>query len=224
MDISTTVTQAATTYDLVTLAVVADDLGITDNTLNRFLQRSISMASAAIAKYCNNKFAVESLTDTIFLDQDPYPYQTPGGAKPLLLSRWPVISITSVNQVLSINQATTPPSNVTQTLVADQDYTSDNDRGSVIRLNAFTGVQVAWEALPTIVAYSAGYATIPLDVQDAVIRLVRGRWLARGRDPYLKSENIPGVADRSWWIPTVDGLLPPDIEELVAPYRVPVIG
>lgn len=80
-------------YDLTDIATVHDELSITttvDTANDPFLLRAITQASIAIAKYCNRVFPVEAVQDQIFLQQDPYPWQVPGGVFPLQLSRWPL--------------------------------------------------------------------------------------------------------------------------------------
>ena len=82
----------ASPYDLTDLATVKDELNLstTDTSNDAFLSRAITQASTAIANYCNRVFAVETVQDEIFIQQDAYPWQTPGGVYPLQLSRWPI--------------------------------------------------------------------------------------------------------------------------------------
>ena len=82
-------------YDLTTLAVGKDELDIAanDTTKDVRLARYITAVSGAICSYCNHVFAIEGVTDLNFLDQDPYPYQTPAGVRPLQLSRWPLVGV-----------------------------------------------------------------------------------------------------------------------------------
>src|SRR4051812_39928519 len=93
-----TVTTAAASYDLVTLDVVKDELGISDNSKNTTLQRYITAASAMVAQYCNRVFPVETLTDEIWAARDPWPRIINGGLPSLQLSRWPLVSVTSVTE------------------------------------------------------------------------------------------------------------------------------
>ena len=37
------------------------------------------------------------------------------------------------------------------------------------------------------------------EIQDAVIQMCKARWFARLRDPLLRSQNIEGVVDNSYW-------------------------
>jgi hypothetical protein len=75
------------------------------------------------------------------------------------------------------------------------------------------------------VTYSAGYDPMDPPIVDAALRMVNARRLARGRDPYLREENIPGVLERQFWIPTGNdvGNMPPDVSDILNNYRVPVI-
>lgn len=81
-------------YDLTDIATVHDELTITTQPSpdDPFLLRAITQASTAIAKYCNRVFPVEALQDQVFIQQDPYPWQVPGGVYPLRLSRWPMVN------------------------------------------------------------------------------------------------------------------------------------
>ncbi len=63
------------------------------------------------------------------------------------------------------------------------DFRVDAEAGQLVRLNEQT-YPTAWRAWPLAVTYRGGFETIPPDVQDAVIRLVKARWIGRGRDPF----------------------------------------
>ena len=64
-----------------------------DTSKDPFLTRAIAECSQAIINYANNPFFVETISDQVFIQQDPYPYQTPGGVWPLKLSRWPLANL-----------------------------------------------------------------------------------------------------------------------------------
>ncbi len=95
-DGDTDTTSTASPYDLTDLATVKDELQIptTDTSKDAFLARAITQASSAISKYCNRVFAVEAVQDQIYIQQDAYPFQVPGGVYPLQLSRWPLTQST----------------------------------------------------------------------------------------------------------------------------------
>jgi len=89
----TTVLAAAANYDLTDLETARDELGFTDPDKtddDAFISRAITQVSAAISNYCNRVFALETLQDLIYIQQDPYPWQVPGGVYALQLSRWPL--------------------------------------------------------------------------------------------------------------------------------------
>jgi hypothetical protein len=209
----TTVTAAADSVDLVDLAIVKDELGIADadTSSDTQLGRYITAASAAAAQYCNRVFVVETVKDVIDLQRDPYPWQLAGGVAALQASRWPITTLTSVVEL-------------DDTLVVDTDFRADLARGVLYRLSPFDGSVIAWPARPVTLAYAAGYATIPPDVQDAVIRMIRSRWFAKDRDPMIRQVNVPGVVEKQFWVPTGTdaGNLTPDVADVLDNYRVPV--
>lgn len=207
-----TVLVAASSYRLATLDDVKDELqvdtGASDGTLNRYLDS----ASAAIAQYCNRVFPVETVRDEFWPQRDSYPYQVPGGVEALQLARWPVQQVTSATE------------NGT-TLTVETDFLVDPQTGLLVRLGP-DGYPCLWPTWPVVVEYEAGFVKIPAEVQDAAIRMVKSRWAARGRDPYLMSEDIAGVYSARWWIANGKdaGNFTPDIEDLVDNYRAPVVA
>lgn len=206
----TTVTQSAPSYDLTTLAIVKDELSVTVGKSDAILQRYITSASAAASQYCNRIFQVETIQDQIWAQRDRWPRIVPGGLQVLKLSRWPVVSIISVTE----NGIA---------LVDGTDFTTDAKNGELIRLDE-NGYPRLWPVYPIVVVYTAGFSSIPIDVQDAVLRMVKSRWQAKDRDPYLKEQNIPGVIEQQWWVasPGETGNMTPDVTDILDNYRVPV--
>ena len=92
--IAATSTAPAGPYDLTDLATVHDELSLPTNETDSdaFLSRGITQASTVIANYCNRVFPVEAVQDQFFIQQDPFPWQVPGGVYPLQLSRWPLVN------------------------------------------------------------------------------------------------------------------------------------
>lgn len=212
VQIVTTVTAAAGSYDLTDLATVKDELGIDSGNTDddALLERYITSASRAAAQYCNRVLVVETLEDDFWPQRDPWPWDIPGGVAPLQLSRWPItgLGVVTENGV---------------TLTSGTDFRPDNANGQLIRLDA-NGYPRKWPAFALSAAYSAGFDPIPADLEDAVIRMVSARYAARGRDPKLKSISIPDVQDVTYWIATGDeaGNMSPDIADILDNYRVPV--
>ncbi len=64
------------------------------------------------------------------------------------------------------------------------------------------------------VVYTAGYATVPDDVQEACAQWVAALFWQTKRDPGLSHESIPGAVAR-----TPLGTMPPGVKALLAPYR-----
>lgn len=292
----TSVLCAAASQDLTDLATVRDELSIAvgDTSSDAWLGRAISQVSASIATYTNRVFAPERVIDVLDIQQDPYPYQTPGGFPQLQLSRHPVLSVGSVAQTLAAASS--------QPLTVGVDFRTDPATGRLMRLNPFTGAGVAWEAAPVSVTYTAGFgalvqeaqtvpaspyqvtvsqaaayscdvgvsyasgaalalvqgvpapgqyavargvytfnaadtaqsltftyatAAIPLDLVDACLRLITGRFAAKDRDPNLILQETPGVGTQRWWFggaPGQKGPFPPDIQGLLDAYRTPTIA
>ena len=110
-------------------------------------------------------------------------------------------------------------------LVLGTDYLIDGARGWLVRLNQYTGYPSTWDPVQTNVRYQAGYSTIPLDLVAAALRMLTQRNDARGRDPYLKSQEQPGLGTQTFWVgglPGTGGLFSEEIRGLIDPYRVPV--
>jgi len=71
------------------------------------------------------------------------------------------------------------------------------------------------------------YATrdAPDDIEEACLRIVVGRYRARGRDPALIQRDTSGVGTERFWFggaPGQTGAVPPDIAGLLDNYRIPV--
>ena len=152
--IVTTVLSAAASYDLTDLATVKDELaiGADDASDDSWLARAISQVSRSIERHCKRPFAPELICDVIDVEQDPFPYQTPGGFKALQLSRWPVLGVVSVVQTLSASTS--------QTLTEGVDFRLDAKTGQLLRLNKWLGVVTLWEPVPVTVIYTAGFGQL----------------------------------------------------------------
>jgi hypothetical protein len=213
-----TVTSEADSTNLVELDEIKTELKIdpADTSNDEWLERAIGQVSRSISQYCNRKFAAETLIDLLHIQQDPYPYQTPGGVFALQLSRWPVMTLISVTQQLS--------STTSQTLTRDTDFKLDAEIGRLFRFDP-NGIIVRWEALPISVQYEAGFEEVPDDLVIAALRWLVWRWNERTRDPTLKATQQPDLGTRSYWVggPPMSGGVPQEIAALLDNYRVPVV-
>jgi hypothetical protein len=131
---------------------------------------------------------------------------------------------TGLQVVQTTNVATTPVT--TTTLTYGTDFTIDAKRGTLSRLDAYTGNPVRWESYPVTVQYQAGYAAIPDDLKIATLRLITARYKSRNRDPFLRTEGEPGIGQSTYWVGTLPGQtgsLPPEVEAICDRYRVPSV-
>lgn len=219
----TTVNTPAASRLLTTLANVKAVLGITDGAQDTYLNLIIPQASAACENYCNRVFAQETLTDAFRLQYPWFPGFPDAHVAPLQLTRWPLVSVTSVIE--------TDGQGVATTLTAGTDYESDMDAGQVFRLDTY-GNPRNFATYRVAIQYVAGYAlpgdvspTMPADIEQAAIEMVKAMWAARKRDPNLRSETIPELISNTYQTvaPTSSGL-PLIVESLLDNYRVPVVG
>lgn len=204
-----TVVAPASSYDLTTLDVIKDELSITDNSKNTVLQRYLSWASAAIANECNRVFPMETLKEEVWASHERH---LSSGLAVAQLCRWPLGAVATVTEDGTA-------------LASATDYRANAATGQMIRLST-SGNLRHWLFRTLVVEYTAGFDPIPGDLADAVTRMVRNRYRAKGRDTYLISETIPGVREARWWMATGNeaGNMPPDIADLIDNYRVPVIA
>ncbi len=161
----TTVLAPTASANLTSLTQAKVELSInsTDTSKDAWLNQAITQVSKGIARYCKRDFAPQQYQDVFDVEQDPFPWQTPGGFKQLELSHWPVLQVSSVIQTLAVG--VTPAA---QTLVAGTDYRLDGLTGRLVRLNPFTGTATLWEAIPVTVIYSAGYGALVTET-DSVL-------------------------------------------------------
>lgn len=134
------------------------------------------------------------------------------------------------NYILAVENDPLDPQPLAEGIDFLSDYNQaapDFSLGQLTRLFLVDGEPRRWPGLPITIVYQAGYASLPPDLSDAALQLVKARWFARTRDPRLRSENVAGAYDATWWFaagPGSEGDLPPDIKAMLDRYRVPVIG
>lgn len=211
-----TVLNAASSYDLVDLATVKDELNITGSTHDTKLQRWITSTSKRFAKICETVFPEENVSEVF---RQGYPWSTWHGAtrpgSPLVLTRRPVTLVTSVTED-------------TKLLAENVDYEVEYDSGLIYRLTSNSRSQ--WRGSVITVPYSAGFYPIPEDVQGAILTILTHKWALNGRDPMLRSFSIEGVGSEAYWVPLANGTLadlPPDlmpVADTIAYYREFFIG
>lgn len=185
---------------MTTLAAVKAELGIVDGSEDAALTSFIEQASQVITSECCRILASESVTETIYTDF---------WATTLRLSRYPVSAIASVSEC-------------GVALTAGDDFIVDTAAGAMLRVDA-SGRIVSWGVGKIVITYTAGYALeaeTPSDLQRACLSLVKIMRSSASRDPFMKSEEIPGVRITDYWVGAIgNGALPADISGMLARYK-----
>lgn len=213
----------ADTKALTTLATIKTDLGITGSLEDAYLTEKINQASAAVCAYLkvpvasdgSVTLASEDLLQTFRFEgrNDRLMFTGVGAVNPrrkLILARKPVTAIASV----VINDTTLDPS----------EYEIDGAPALLSRLR--NDRAIPWgDCRKIVVAYTAGYLlqdegddrTLPYDVEQAVIDLVKSARSARTRDPNLREIEITDISRKVYWVGGTpsDTTLPPGIADIL---------
>lgn len=204
----TVITPASGTA-LTTVETVKAGLDLTGADDDAWLADTIDRVSDRITGWCGRVFGQETVRETFRLHR-PLPS--------LILSRWPVASIASAVE----DGAPLSP---------DAFEISASD-GILYRLNA-KGRYLSWPPATVAVEYTAGWLlpgqagrNMPGDIEQAAIDLVTRAYRARGRDPALRSEDVPDVYAASYFdaAKSFDNGLPPDLASALARYRTPGVA
>jgi hypothetical protein len=195
-----TVDVKSDTYDLTTLKTVKDLLKVKTGARDFELRGFIRQASSIAAKHCKRVFAKETVTETLRCVRKPF----------VALQRYPVSSIISVTADGSI--------------LASSSYEVDSDRGMLYQLSGKARISWCYEEL--IINYVGGYDLLkganplPDDVEKAALELVKAMYHASSRDPAVKSEEIPGVMSKTYYVGELspDGPLPPLMVQYLEQY------
>ena len=182
--------------DLTTLQNVKDYLGvpIASQADDLFLAALISRASALCEKYCDRVLGQATYTDEEYDGRD---------SDSIWLKQYPVASVANVK--------------IDGSLLAASDYVLYKDQGRIRKKSGnFAGSNIdsagvlsdarAPGVRNVTVTYTAGYATIPLDLEQAVIELVKRKYQHRQKgDENIVSRTLPGGESVSY---SVADLLP----------------
>jgi hypothetical protein len=144
--------------DLTTLAKVKSFLSIpsTNADHDELLNNIISGVSEEIEKYCGRVFKAQSHTE--YIDGE--------GLDRFMVKNFPINSITSIHDDLDRVYGS-------DTLIASSDYGYDANTGIVFMVSSLFS-----EGTQNIkIVYNGGYATIPLDLENAAISLVVSEYL-----------------------------------------------
>lgn len=192
-----TVTTPAVTSDLTILATLKTELQILDTAQDAYLADLIRQASDAIARFCcRTTFGREDLLQTERLGW---------GASVIILDR-------DINPaIITVTEA--------GTLLDAAEWELD---GSML-YRLCDDARWHWAHGKTVIAYSAGYNTLadlPHDLERACLEVCKAWWFARDRDPMLRSEAQEDIGSASYIANVEMGGLPPQVEAMLAPYRV----
>jgi hypothetical protein len=208
---------------LTTLSRVKGELNITTGANDEILTAKIAEASSDIQAAIGYRLPSEDVTETFWHD-DPHrlrhaPHLGNPAETTLFLKRTPVSAIANV----TVDSVVLDPSA----------YRLDPGAGLLDRLSP-DGFPCSWcFCKSVVVAYTAGFVlpgvkgrNLDYGIEGAVVALVSDYWASRGRDPTLRSESIPGVIDRQFWVGAVGdpGLLPPRVLASIAPFRRPAVA
>jgi len=203
-----TVTVAPAETSLTTLTRVKSELNLTtvDAARDALLESKIDEASSDIEAHLARVLARATLSERFWGE--------PNGGEYLVLARAPGVSITSVT--------------LDDVLVSASEYRLEPETGLLYRLDS-SGYPCAWTwCKDVVIVYVAGYLlpaetgrTLPYALEAAAVELVSSYWASRGRDPTVRSEDIPGLGAVSYWVGAVGeaGDLPPGVESKIAPFR-----
>jgi uncharacterized phiE125 gp8 family phage protein len=183
--------------DLVTLSDVKTYLGITDNTLDALLSALISAASQFAINSCGRDFTLQTYTNEA--------YDGPGGSI-LLLNQMPIVSVASV----IVDGVSIAPAGM---LTSGFKF----DKNAVYIVGCYgggftTGLQNVY------ITYNAGYSTIPMDLQYAVIELVAKKYRDKQK-PGVGSRHIAGES-----IVYTGGDMTPSVRTVFAQYEKANVG
>lgn len=212
---SVSVIKPATAKILTTAANVRADLGLgAASPTEQQLARWIEIASARVITHCRRQFARETVREEICLRRSA------DGGDGILFDRWPFVAAESV----SLDGIVLDPT----------DYQADDRR--IYRVRG--GARECWRGRKLVVVYEAGWflppeegdapegvQPLPPDVEHAVALLVAGSVYASGRDVTVKSEDVEGVGEFSYYVQSANAALPnPEAEAILKPYRRARVG
>lgn len=208
---------------LTTLSRAKLELKIDTNEYNDILNAKIEEASSDIQAAMGYRLPLEDVRETFWSDEPGFGLgavfafgsNTPARTT-LFLKRTPVTSITSVT--------------VDDTVLAPSEIRIDNGTGLLDRLSS-SGSPCEWRFCKSvIVLYSGGFVlpgnvgrNLEYAVEGAVLSLLTDYWASRGRDPLIKSVDVPGVRRVEYWVGAVGdpALLPPRVLASISQFRRP---
>lgn len=212
----------ADTIALTTLAIVKDDLGITDTSSDTRLERMILQASEAIGRYCNRTFRKASATDKL----------RPNGLRKLVLAQTPLVSLTSMLDDTSAVDITTwsiEDAGAGVILCTSPTIPNDPPVPWSIGRDPLMGLGTRSLSVTYIGGYvlpndSTGTVNLPYDLRAAAGITACSLFRSRGADRRIASESLGDASVSYGGVNTAigrgaGGIIPDDALPMLAPYR-----
>lgn len=202
-----TVVDEACATDLTTLGRAKRELGISvsDRKRDDALKEDITMASRMCAEYCRRPFAKETVREII--DYDSCSRAADDGW--IVLQRKPIVEMVSVTE------------GTDAALVLDTDFYIDAENGMICR--GTIGSRRYWRFGKLTIEYTGGYellGAVPWSYERACLIVLRSLWFSRGRDPSVRSIDIPDVGSRTYASGDQTALgIPLEAQQLLQPHR-----
>lgn len=184
-----------TDRSLLTIAGLRSAAGVEGNASDQALLALGRYVSSVITKACRVETA-GAIPPTLRLETVAQTTVLHSCVESFRLLRKPVIAIASVLED-------------GETLTVDTDYREIG--GALYRRSS--GSASHWApCVDIVVTYSAGWETVPDDLEFAARKFVSEEWHHGDRDRLLKSKSIEGVSSYEWWVdPTKDQVIPADV-------------
>src|SRR5690606_11809829 len=91
------------------------------------------------------------------------------------------------------------------------------DPTTAILSRVYAGRSAYWSAGRIVVVYSAGWAVVPDELKQAAAMWVHSLYHRAGRDPLLRSEEVPDVYSASFAVAA--DAMPAGVAAMLDPYR-----
>ena len=179
----TTVATPATSHLLADADILRNNLTIPEvGSRSDELDRSLSVASRIIERYCDRTFASQIYYGWYY-EPD---YLVP--VIPITLRHYPVINVIEFEHALISDTSlvfTALP------WVSDIHYRLDDSGRLMVTERVEAGI--------LRIEYEAGFATIPTDLAEVALQLARDIFLRRARESTIEQETIPDQASASYF-------------------------
>lgn len=199
-----TVTSAASSRALLSLAEMKAALGITTSDYDARLTTLGLQISDAISLACgvpSDGLAIPTLLKETIVET----LRLPSPVVSIVLSRRFVYSVTSIV--------------VAGTTLTANDYELDKASG-VLRYLSAAGYYAEWPSGKTVITYAAGFNAVPESLKLIAATLLRETYAGDGKDPLVRGESFEGLGSIQYFQSGLSGSsgLPKGVQEMLAPY------